>query len=171
MPASAVIVGGGIAGVTIARLLAQRGVGTTLLEKSGQLTSGATWHAAGLVTRFEPCGGTREDLRGLGGDEVAGRAGGVEQRVGHVDEHHVGEDVEAGGLLLGAEEEGDEEAEEQDRRDGADEQQRKRGHRGGGDGAGGGGGDEDGRDEEGELDERVAGEAREPIDAHLAGCR
>ena len=49
---SVVVIGGGIAGTSIARLLSERGVKTTLLEKSGQLTSGATWHAAGLVTRF-----------------------------------------------------------------------------------------------------------------------
>ena len=49
---SCVIIGGGIAGSAIARVLSERGVETTLLEKSGQLTSGATWHAAGLVTRF-----------------------------------------------------------------------------------------------------------------------
>eukprot|EP00035_Acanthoeca_spectabilis_P006564 m.126257 g.126257 ORF g.126257 m.126257 type:complete len:90 (+) comp13565_c0_seq5:1686-1955(+) len=48
----AVIVGGGIAGASIARVLSRRGVDVTLLEKSGQLCSGATWHAAGLVTRF-----------------------------------------------------------------------------------------------------------------------
>ena len=34
------------------RVLARHGVHVTLLEKSGQLCSGATWHAAGLVTRF-----------------------------------------------------------------------------------------------------------------------
>jgi dimethylglycine dehydrogenase len=49
---SCVVVGGGIAGTAITRLLTERGVDVTLLEKSGQLTSGATWHAAGLVTRF-----------------------------------------------------------------------------------------------------------------------
>lgn len=48
----AVIVGGGIAGVALSKVLAGRGVQVMLLEKSGQLTSGATWHAAGLVTRF-----------------------------------------------------------------------------------------------------------------------
>jgi dimethylglycine dehydrogenase len=49
---TAVVIGGGIAGAAISRSLAQRGVAVTLLEKSPQLCSGATWHAAGLVTRF-----------------------------------------------------------------------------------------------------------------------
>ena len=49
---SVVVIGGGAAGAAITRALAARGVGVTLLEKAGQLCSGATWHAAGLVTRF-----------------------------------------------------------------------------------------------------------------------
>ena len=48
----AVVVGGGIAGVSISWRLASRGVAVTLLERTPQLCSGATWHAAGLVTRF-----------------------------------------------------------------------------------------------------------------------
>ena len=51
-PKSAIIIGGGVAGASIARELARKGVGVTLLEKAGQLCAGATWHAAGLVTRF-----------------------------------------------------------------------------------------------------------------------
>lgn len=47
-----VVVGGGIAGVSIARELAKAGVGVKLFERSKQLCAGATWHAAGLVTRF-----------------------------------------------------------------------------------------------------------------------
>jgi len=47
-----VVVGGGIAGASISKVLAAKGVGVTLLEKAGQLCSGSTWHAAGLVTRF-----------------------------------------------------------------------------------------------------------------------
>jgi len=45
-------VGGGVAGASISRVLARSGVGVTMLEKAGQLCAGATWHAAGLVTRF-----------------------------------------------------------------------------------------------------------------------
>ncbi|KAL1499075.1 hypothetical protein AB1Y20_013590 [Prymnesium parvum] len=48
----AIIIGGGIAGVSLARCLAAKGAGVTVLEKAGQLCAGATWHAAGLVTRF-----------------------------------------------------------------------------------------------------------------------
>ena len=51
-PASAIVIGGGVAGASIARWLSSRGVGVTVLEKAGQLCAGATWHAAGLVTRF-----------------------------------------------------------------------------------------------------------------------
>lgn len=51
-PNSAIVIGGGIAGAAITRELVSRGMSVTLLEKAGQLCSGATWHAAGLVTRF-----------------------------------------------------------------------------------------------------------------------
>ena len=46
------IVGGGIAGVSLAKVLAARGVAVSLFEKGAALCSGSTWHAAGLVTRF-----------------------------------------------------------------------------------------------------------------------
>lgn len=46
--AKVVIVGGGIVGCSVAYHLAKRGVETLLLERH-QLTSGSTWHAAGLV--------------------------------------------------------------------------------------------------------------------------
>lgn len=47
-----IVIGGGIAGASISRFLAKAGVKVTLLEKSGMLCSGSTWHAAGLVTRY-----------------------------------------------------------------------------------------------------------------------
>ena len=47
-----IVVGGGVAGASITRELAKAGCAVTLLERSNQLCSGATWHAAGLVTRF-----------------------------------------------------------------------------------------------------------------------
>ncbi|HEX6788483.1 MAG TPA: FAD-dependent oxidoreductase, partial [Gaiellaceae bacterium] len=47
------VVGGGIAGVSCAYHLAKAGLDVTLLEK-GELTSGSTHHAAGLVTQFNP---------------------------------------------------------------------------------------------------------------------
>ncbi|CAJ1457283.1 unnamed protein product [Effrenium voratum] len=46
-----VIVGGGVTGAAMLYQLAKRGVKCVLFEK-GELTCGATWHAAGLVTRF-----------------------------------------------------------------------------------------------------------------------
>mmetsp|Transcript_96634 Transcript_96634/g.207343 ORF Transcript_96634/g.207343 Transcript_96634/m.207343 type:complete len:878 (-) Transcript_96634:114-2747(-) len=46
-----IIIGGGVTGCSLSYHLAQRGVRTVLYEKN-ELTSGATWHAAGLVTRF-----------------------------------------------------------------------------------------------------------------------
>lgn len=47
-----VIIGGGVAGTSLSWMLAQKGIPVTLLEKSNFLCAGATWHAAGLVTRF-----------------------------------------------------------------------------------------------------------------------
>lgn len=49
---SVLVIGGGIAGASITRELARANVDVTLLERSSQLCAGATWHAAGLVTRF-----------------------------------------------------------------------------------------------------------------------
>jgi glycine/D-amino acid oxidase-like deaminating enzyme/glycine cleavage system aminomethyltransferase T len=48
-----VVIGGGIAGVSCAYHLARAGRDVVLLEK-GELTSGSTHHAAGLVTQFNP---------------------------------------------------------------------------------------------------------------------
>ena len=48
-----VVIGGGIAGVSCAYHLARAGREVVLLEK-GELTSGSTHHAAGLVTQFNP---------------------------------------------------------------------------------------------------------------------
>ncbi|ULO24963.1 FAD-dependent oxidoreductase [Methylocystis sp. SB2] len=50
LPASAqiIVVGGGIVGCSVAYHLAKRGVETLLLERH-QLSSGSTWHAAGLI--------------------------------------------------------------------------------------------------------------------------
>lgn len=50
--ASIAIIGGGIAGCSIAYHLAQLGQTDVVLLDKGELTSGSTWHAAGLVTHF-----------------------------------------------------------------------------------------------------------------------
>jgi 4-methylaminobutanoate oxidase (formaldehyde-forming) len=49
-----VVIGGGIAGVSCAYHLAKAGVRDVLLLEKGELTSGSTHHAAGLVTQFNP---------------------------------------------------------------------------------------------------------------------
>lgn len=50
--ARVVIIGGGISGCSIAYHLAKMGWTDVLLLDKGDLTSGSTWHAAGLVTQF-----------------------------------------------------------------------------------------------------------------------
>ena len=52
--ARAVVVGGGITGASVAYHLAKAGWRETLLLEKGELTSGSTCHAAGLVTQFNP---------------------------------------------------------------------------------------------------------------------
>ena len=52
--AEIVIVGGGIAGVSVAYHLAKLGKKDVLLLEQGQLTCGTTWHAAGLVGQMRP---------------------------------------------------------------------------------------------------------------------
>ena len=49
-----VIVGGGIAGCSTAYHLARLGITDVLLLEQGRLTSGTTWHAAGLVGQMRP---------------------------------------------------------------------------------------------------------------------
>ena len=50
--ASAVIIGGGIAGCSIAYHLAKQGWTDVVLLEANQLTSGTTWHAAGLIAQL-----------------------------------------------------------------------------------------------------------------------
>jgi glycine cleavage system aminomethyltransferase T/glycine/D-amino acid oxidase-like deaminating enzyme len=52
--ARVVIVGGGIAGCSTAYHLAKAGCTDVLLLEQGKLTSGTTWHAAGLVGQMRP---------------------------------------------------------------------------------------------------------------------
>jgi glycine/D-amino acid oxidase-like deaminating enzyme len=52
--ARVVVIGGGITGCSIAYHLAKAGWPDVLLLEKGDLTSGSTCHAAGLVTMFNP---------------------------------------------------------------------------------------------------------------------
>ena len=52
--ARVVIVGGGIAGCSTAYHLTRLGITDVLLLEQGKLTSGTTWHAAGLVGQMRP---------------------------------------------------------------------------------------------------------------------
>jgi len=49
-----IIIGGGIAGCSVAYHLAKFGWKNTILLERDQLTSGTTWHAAGLVSQLGP---------------------------------------------------------------------------------------------------------------------
>jgi glycine/D-amino acid oxidase-like deaminating enzyme len=50
--AEVLIVGGGVAGVTIAYHLGKLGITDVVLCERKQLTCGTTWHAAGLVAQL-----------------------------------------------------------------------------------------------------------------------
>ena len=52
--ARAVVIGGGVTGCSVAYHLAKAGWSDVLLLDKGELTSGSTAHAAGLVTTFNP---------------------------------------------------------------------------------------------------------------------
>ena len=52
--AQVLIVGGGIAGCSTAYHLTKLGITDVLLLEQGQLTSGTTWHAAGLIGQMRP---------------------------------------------------------------------------------------------------------------------
>lgn len=51
--AAVVVVGGGIVGASIAYHLTKRGVADVVVLEQSQLTSGSTWHAAGLVSQLK----------------------------------------------------------------------------------------------------------------------
>ena len=56
LPASArtVIIGGGVIGCSIAYHLAREGRKDIVVLERSKLTSGTSWHAAGLVRRLRP---------------------------------------------------------------------------------------------------------------------
>jgi 4-methylaminobutanoate oxidase (formaldehyde-forming) len=61
--ARVVVVGGGVAGCSTAYHLAKRGWSDVVLVERHRLTSGTTWHAAGLITTARPTSGTREIVK------------------------------------------------------------------------------------------------------------
>ena len=48
------VIGGGVAGCSVAYHLAKFGWKDTIILERDQLTSGTTWHAAGLVSQLGP---------------------------------------------------------------------------------------------------------------------
>ena len=50
--AKIVIIGGGVAGCSLLYHLAKLGLSDAVLVEKNELTSGSTWHAAGLCTQF-----------------------------------------------------------------------------------------------------------------------
>ncbi|MEK7292172.1 MAG: FAD-binding oxidoreductase, partial [Actinomycetota bacterium] len=65
LPARArvVVIGGGVIGTSIAYHLGHLGWGDTVLIERDQLTSGTTWHAAGLMVTFGSTSTTSTELR------------------------------------------------------------------------------------------------------------
>ncbi|HEY5424097.1 MAG TPA: FAD-dependent oxidoreductase [Ilumatobacteraceae bacterium] len=61
--AQVVIVGGGVVGCSVAYHLACRGWTDVVLLERNQLTSGTTWHAAGLITTARPTSGMRQVVK------------------------------------------------------------------------------------------------------------
>src|SRR4051794_41092528 len=57
--AQVVVVGGGVVGCSVAYHLARRGWTDVVMLERNQLTSGTTWHAAGLITTARPTSGMR----------------------------------------------------------------------------------------------------------------
>src|SRR6202161_800884 len=61
--ARVVVVGGGIIGCSVAYHLAKMGCTDVLLLERDRLTSGTTWHAAGLVVTFGSTSETSTEMR------------------------------------------------------------------------------------------------------------
>src|SRR5882672_6730512 len=61
--ARAVVIGGGIIGTSVAYHLAELGWKDTVLLERDRLTSGTTWHAAGLMVTFGSTSETSTEMR------------------------------------------------------------------------------------------------------------
>ena len=61
--ANVVIIGGGIIGNSIAYHLGKLGIKDIVLLEQNQITSGTTWHAAGLMVTFGSLSETATDIR------------------------------------------------------------------------------------------------------------
>jgi NADPH-dependent 2,4-dienoyl-CoA reductase/sulfur reductase-like enzyme len=61
--ANVVVVGGGIIGTSVAYNLAKFGVEDVVLLERDKLTSGTTWHAAGLINTFGSLSSTSTFMR------------------------------------------------------------------------------------------------------------
>src|SRR5512133_2102063 len=61
--ARVVVVGGGIIGCSVAYHLAQMGWNDVVLIERDRLTSGTTWHAAGLIVTFGSTSETSTEMR------------------------------------------------------------------------------------------------------------
>jgi len=64
-----IVVGGGIIGASVAYHLAKRGVQDVLLLERHKLTSGTTWHAAGLMVTFGSLSSTSTFMRKVRGKD------------------------------------------------------------------------------------------------------
>ena len=58
-----VVIGGGVIGTSVAYHLAHMGWSDVVLLERDRLTSGTTWHAAGLMVRFGSTSETSTELR------------------------------------------------------------------------------------------------------------
>ena len=61
--ARVVVIGGGIIGCSVAYHLAQMGCADVVLLERDRITSGTTWHAAGLMVTFGSTSETATDIR------------------------------------------------------------------------------------------------------------
>src|SRR5476649_2913134 len=61
--ARVVVIGGGVIGCSVAYHLAQMGCADVVLLERDRLTSGTTWHAAGLMVTFGSTSATSTEMR------------------------------------------------------------------------------------------------------------